>query len=367
MSADTLARMSSSISGAIGAATGAAIAADAWLQRLAQLATRDGVLLSTLRERDPRDFELVLASAALYLPPAQLLDERGANQHLQRFLAEAGCMIDTDHVELRRWLADLAFIHRSDFGTDYRRGTLPAWLSAAAQTLDPHRLAAAVADARDGRARQRAARKAAWLAQQQAGGTASTLTPSQEPAIEEIEAVPAPEEASAQDEAFMRLAIDQAHNAWALGEVPVGAVIVKDGQVIATGFNQPIGNADPTAHAEIQALRAAGELLGNYRLNHCELYVTLEPCAMCAGAMQHARIERVIFGAADPKTGACGSVVDLFAEPKLNHHTRVRRGVLAADCGGLLTRFFAERRELQQQRRAAGGSPATEIDDGADR
>ena len=356
MSVDTLARMSSSSSAAIGA--------DGWLQRLAQLATRDGVLLSTLRERDPRDFELVLASASLYLPPAQLLDERGANACLKRFLAEAGCMVDTDHVELRRWLADLAFIHRSDFGTDYRRGTLPAWLAAAAAVLDAGQLAQAVADARDAQARMRAARKAAWLAQQAAGAAPMAAADAQ---VEIIEAVPAPEEASAQDEAFMRLAIDQAHNAWALGEVPVGAVIVKDGQVIATGFNQPIGNADPTAHAEIQALRAAGELLGNYRLNHCELYVTLEPCAMCAGAMQPARIERVIFGAADPKTGACGSVVDLFAEPKLNHHTRVRRGVLAADCGGLLTRFFAERRELQQQRRAAGGSPATEIDDGADR
>ncbi|MCU0939858.1 MAG: tRNA adenosine(34) deaminase TadA [Burkholderiaceae bacterium] len=158
------------------------------------------------------------------------------------------------------------------------------------------------------------------------------------------------------------MAMDQAHNAWALGEVPVGAVIVKDGQVIATGFNQPIGNADPTAHAEIQAIRAAAELLGNYRLNHCELYVTLEPCAMCAGAIQHARFSRLIYGAADPKTGACGSVVDLFAQPRLNHHTRVQAGVLAADCGELLKRFFAERRDAQ---RAAGADPA--IDDGEDR
>jgi tRNA(adenine34) deaminase len=162
------------------------------------------------------------------------------------------------------------------------------------------------------------------------------------------------------DEMFMRLALDQAHNAWALGEVPVGAVIVKDGQVLATGFNQPIGNADPTAHAEIQAIRAAAELLGNYRLSHCELYVTLEPCAMCAGAIQHARIRRVVFGASDPKTGACGSVVDLFAEAKLNHHATVRAGVLAAECGALLSRFFAERRELK----SSGSLPAdTEIGD----
>ncbi len=124
----------------------------------------------------------------------------------------------------------------------------------------------------------------------------------------------------------MRLALDQAHNAWALSEVPVGAVIVKDKKVLATGFNQPIGNADPTAHAEIRAMRAAAQLLGNYRLTDCELYVTLEPCAMCAGAMQHARIKRLIYGAADPKTGACGSVIDLFAEPRLNHHTDRSRG-----------------------------------------
>lgn len=161
------------------------------------------------------------------------------------------------------------------------------------------------------------------------------------PASEEV---PLPREHSVADQTLMRLAIDQAHNAWALGEVPVGALVVKDGQVIATGFNQPVGNCDPTAHAEVQALRAAAELLGNYRLNHCELVVTLEPCAMCAGAIMHARIRRLVFGAADAKTGACGSVVDLFAEPRLNHHTRVQGGVLAADCAGLLGRFFAERR-----------------------
>jgi len=143
---------------------------------------------------------------------------------------------------------------------------------------------------------------------------------------------------------YMRQAIDQAHNAWALGEVPVGAIVVKDGVVIATGFNQPIGTHDPTAHAEIMALRAAATLLGNYRLPGCELYVTLEPCAMCAGAMIHARLARVVFGAADQKTGACGSVVNLFDENKLNHHTEVMGGVLADDCSNLLKEFFAERR-----------------------
>lgn len=144
---------------------------------------------------------------------------------------------------------------------------------------------------------------------------------------------------------FMRQAISQAHNAWALGEVPVGAVVVKDGEVIATGFNQPIGTHDPTAHAEIMALRAAASILGNYRLPGCELYVTLEPCAMCAGAMMHARLARVVFGAPDPKTGACGSIVNLFEQEKLNHHTELVAGVMAQECGALLKDFFAARRE----------------------
>jgi tRNA(adenine34) deaminase len=150
------------------------------------------------------------------------------------------------------------------------------------------------------------------------------------------------------DALYMRQALDQAHNAWALGEVPVGAVLVRDGTVIATGFNQPIGTHDPTAHAEIMALRAAASLLGNYRLPGCELYVTLEPCAMCAGAMMHARLSRVVFGAPDPKTGACGSVVNLFGEGKLNHHTEVVGGVLADNCASTLKDFFAERRAAQK-------------------
>ncbi len=155
-------------------------------------------------------------------------------------------------------------------------------------------------------------------------------------------------ELDARDAAYMRLALDQAHNAWVLGEVPVGAVVVCEGQVIATGFNQPIGSADPTAHAEIRALRAAAQVLGNYRLNGCALYVTLEPCAMCAGALQHARIAQLVFGANDPKTGACGSVVDLFGEPRLNHHAQVRGGVLSEACGRMLADFFAEKRQRKK-------------------
>lgn len=152
------------------------------------------------------------------------------------------------------------------------------------------------------------------------------------------------------DAIFMRQALSQAQNAWALGEVPVGALVVKDGAVIATGFNQPIGTHDMTAHAEIMALRAAASILGNYRLPGCELYVTLEPCAMCSGAMMHARLARVVYGAPDPKTGACGSVLDLFAQERLNHHTLVTGGVLGQECGQLLKDFFATRRATVQSR-----------------
>jgi len=124
----------------------------------------------------------------------------------------------------------------------------------------------------------------------------------------------------------------------------VGAVVVKNGQVLGRGSNRPISAADPTAHAEIIAMREAATKLGNYRLVGCELYVTLEPCAMCVGAMLHARLARVVFGARDPKTGACGSVVDLPAVEKLNHHAAFEGGVLAEECGALLKKFFAERR-----------------------
>ena len=146
------------------------------------------------------------------------------------------------------------------------------------------------------------------------------------------------------DEHGMRLALDQAHNALLVGEVPVGAVILREGKVIATGYNRPITTHDPTAHAEIVALRHAATLLGNYRLPECELYVTLEPCAMCAMALVHARLKRVVFGAADPKTGAAGSVIDLFAETRLNHHTQIVGGVMDQECGQLLREFFAEKR-----------------------
>jgi tRNA(adenine34) deaminase len=144
---------------------------------------------------------------------------------------------------------------------------------------------------------------------------------------------------------YMQAALELAKEAAGLGEVPVGAVVVKDGEIIGRGSNAPISQHDPSAHAEIQAMRDAAARLGNYRLVGCSLYVTLEPCAMCAGAIQHARIANLVYGASDPKTGACGSVIDLMAEARLNHHTEVTGGVLAQECGSLLSAFFASRRK----------------------
>jgi tRNA(adenine34) deaminase len=152
-----------------------------------------------------------------------------------------------------------------------------------------------------------------------------------------------------QDEQFMREALLLAQQAAELGEVPVGAIVVKDGVIVGRGSNAPIGSHDPSAHAEILALRDAAKNIGNYRLVDCSLYVTLEPCAMCAGAIQHARIGQLVFGAKDPKTGACGSVVNLMAEDKLNHHTDVAAGVLENECGQLLSDFFKQRRQAKKQ------------------
>ncbi|WP_242538717.1 tRNA adenosine(34) deaminase TadA [Trinickia acidisoli] len=164
--------------------------------------------------------------------------------------------------------------------------------------------------------------------------------------------------ASERDRRYMALALDAAQSARAAGEVPVGAVLVCGDDVLATGFNHPIGAHDPSAHAEMVALRAAAQSLQNYRLPGCELYVTLEPCLMCAGAIMHARIARVVFGTRDPKTGACGSVVDAFANRQLNHHTHVTGGVLATECGDALRSFFAHRRQAIRAERTAAAADA---------
>ena len=149
------------------------------------------------------------------------------------------------------------------------------------------------------------------------------------------------------DETLMREALAMARQARLADEVPVGAVMVSDGEIVGRGFNAPILRKDPSAHAEIQALRDAAQRLDNYRLTGCALYVTLEPCPMCAGAIMQARIAKLVYGAVDPKSGACGSVVNLFQESRLNHHTQVAGGVLADECGEILKRFFAERRGVE--------------------
>ena len=333
------------------------ITVERWLQRLAELGVRERLAIGTLLGSARADLDLLLASAALHLPAEDGLDEREASDRLRTFLATAGAMLATDHAELRRWLVDLGFVTRSDRGTDYRRGELPAWLRSAAGELDAQRLAAAVGQARARHESERQARKQSWLARAAAAIEVVEEAGDEDAHLPDVSAPDA-------DAVFMALALDQALNGWAVGEVPVGAVVVRDGQVLATGFNQPIANHDPTAHAEIQAMRAAATLLGNYRLAGCTLYVTLEPCAMCAGAIQHARIARLVYGARDPKTGACGSVVDLFGEAKLNHHTVVDGGVLADRCGRLLSDFFAERRAMRRSGALPSDAEAGDGDEG---
>ena len=154
------------------------------------------------------------------------------------------------------------------------------------------------------------------------------------------------------DDDFMRVALALAKQAELSGEVPVGAIVVKNGTIIGRGSNAPISRHDPSAHAELLALRDAAQHLGNYRLIGCELFVTLEPCVMCVGAIFHARIARVVFGASDLKTGACGSVLNLFTEQRLNHHAEMTAGILAEECGQLLSGFFAARRAQQQNIKA---------------
>jgi tRNA(adenine34) deaminase len=203
--------------------------------------------------------------------------------------------------------------------------------------------------------------------QPESGGIAAKAASASDPAqtvaaVTQIDS-PSPEAliapvVSERDRRFMALAQAAAEEARAAGEVPVGAVLVRGDEVIATGFNHPIGAHDPSAHAEMVALRSAAQAAGNYRLPGCELYVTLEPCLMCAGAIMHARIARVVFGARDPKTGACGSVVDVFANSQLNHHTTVTGGVLEAECGAALKSFFVERRRRSREARAAARGEA---------
>ena len=288
-----------------------------------RLSVRSGLLLGTLQSGRKHEFGVVLAAAALAFDQGVSYTEPEVNERLQAWIAGPGRMVDTDHAELRRWLVDTRLLARDGFGRSYRREPAPEALAATVEGLAGIDLESVASDARDAHAQQRAARRANWQA-----------TPSKSH-------VGAP---AADDDRWMDAALDHARQAQARGEVPVGAVVVAGGRIVGRGGNAPIVASDPTAHAEIAALREAAASMRNYRLTGAALYVTLEPCAMCAGAMLHARIARVVFGARDPKTGACGSVIDLFAEPRLNHHATVVAGVRAEECGALLSGFFAARR-----------------------
>jgi tRNA(adenine34) deaminase len=159
----------------------------------------------------------------------------------------------------------------------------------------------------------------------------------------------APAFQEAEDVRYMREALALARQGWEAGEVPVGAVVVLDGEIVGRGFNQPITSHDPTAHAEVVALRDAAARLGNYRLVGCTLYVTMEPCVMCSGAILHARVARVVYGAKEYKTGAHGSIIDVFAEPRLNYHCEIAGGVLADECAAMISGFFEARRQQKRE------------------
>jgi tRNA(adenine34) deaminase len=289
-----------------------------------RLCVRRGIALGGLASGRQGDFRALLAAAALALDEGAGYDESAVNARLKAWLAGAGAMVDVDHVELRRWLVDAGLVQRDDYGRRYARAEpAPEAFARELAGLAGVDLALLAAEARESERDARESRQAAWRARRD-------TTPEPRPADD--------------DARWMAEALALAQAAAARGEVPVGAVVVQDGAVIGRGGNAPVAASDPTAHAEIAALREAGRTIGNYRLPDAALYVTLEPCAMCAGAIVHARIARLVFGARDPKTGACGSVVDLFAERRLNHHTAVVGDVRADECGALLSAFFVARR-----------------------
>jgi tRNA(adenine34) deaminase len=289
-----------------------------------RLCVRDGIALGGLASGRQEEFRTVLAAAALAFDEGAHYSEAEVNDRLRAWLEGSGAMLVTDHVELRRTLVDARLLARDAFGRAYERAPVPEHFADAIRALSGVDLAYLASEARGTRDAQRAERKARWMRGQSRASHRADET--------------------VEDARWMDAALELAREAQARGEVPVGAVVVREGRIVGRGGNAPIASSDPTAHAEIAALREAALSLANYRLTGASLYVTLEPCAMCAGAMMHARIARVVYGAADPKTGACGSVVDLFADPRLNHHAVVVAGVRAEACAALLSGFFAARR-----------------------
>ncbi|HVF62402.1 MAG TPA: tRNA adenosine(34) deaminase TadA [Casimicrobiaceae bacterium] len=295
-----------------------------------RLCVRDNLALGGLQSGRQADFRTVLAAAALTFDDDRSYSEAEVNDRLERWLETAGAMLRTDHVELRRLLVDMRLLARDSFGRAYRRTDDDGAFSQAIAGLSGVDLGHVASEARDALSRDRAARKAAWLRRD---ASLSHFAPARE-----------------DDDRWMAEAIALGTAARECDEVPVGAIVVRDGVILGRGGNAPVTHNDPTAHAEIIALREAAISVGNYRLSDASLYVTLEPCAMCAGAIMHARVERLVFGARDPKSGACGSVVDLFGERRLNHHTTVVAGVREQACGALLSAFFASRRRADTER-----------------
>ncbi len=290
-----------------------------------RLCVRNALSLGGLQTGRQHDFGVVVAAAALAFDDGATYTEAEVNERLRAWLADPGAMLETDHVELRRLLVDTRLLDRDGYGRAYVRARVPPAFSATLDALAGWDLGVVARNERDADARRRAERKSAWK---------------QQPSADDQ-----PRRPTIDDERWMGEALALARDAASRGEVPVGAVVVGGNAVLGRGGNSPIQNSDPTAHAEITALREASLASGNYRLTDAALYVTLEPCAMCAGAIMHARINRLVFGATDPKSGACGSVVDLFAERRLNHHATVVAGVRAEECGALLSDFFAARRQ----------------------
>jgi tRNA(adenine34) deaminase len=290
-----------------------------------RLSVRKALSLAGLQSGRGYEFGVVLSAAALALHQGVEYTEPEVNERLKRWLDDGGSMLATDHVELRRWLVDMRFVERDGYGRSYRRSAAPNAYSATLAALADADLNAIARIAREADAAAREQRKSEWRQ--------AALSPQEASAI------------TADDQRWMDEALALARAAGERGEVPIGAVVVREGAILGRGGNAPVASSDPTAHAEIAALREAAGATGNYRLAGASLYVTIEPCVMCAGAIMHARIARVVFGARDPKTGACGSVVDLFAEPRLNHHAQVIEGVNAQACGELLSAFFAGRRQ----------------------
>ena len=290
-----------------------------------RLCVRNALSLGGLQTGRQHDFGVVVAAAALEFDAGVTYTEAEVNDRLRAWLADSGAMLETDHVELRRLLVDTRLLDRDGYGRAYVRAPVPPAFSAALDALAGWDLGVVARNERDADARRRAERKSAWKRRPSADGLPGNPT--------------------TDDARWMGEALALAREAASRGEVPVGALVVRGDAVLGRGGNSPIVDSDPTAHAEIAALREAASAAGNYRLTDAALYVTLEPCAMCAGAIMHARINRLVFGAHDPKSGACGSVVDLFAERRLNHHTAVVSGVRAEECGALLSDFFAARRQ----------------------